>query len=321
MADVASSAPFCTTGGMSHMHDHRQRKLRRLKNDMMPGPAILPDGDANDPGQHQQQQNGDHEMHDHDHMDHMDRTDDGGMHMMGGGTIMYMDGFRWALFPPPSSPPPPCLNLFSPSWTLDTESKFVFAMVFVAAIGALVEACGVWRVKCLRKGRKYARDAKRRRAKQYNLLAASLHASRAALGYLLMLAVMSYAIEFMICAVAGIVIGRYWFVDADGGRGGGVGGGADGGAVGAGGLIGGGRAVGVGVDDSGRQGVGMMDLHRNRHGMDDGRSDDDDALWGGGDPCCGMDDDEADNDDVGLEGSGIREPLFPGGGVTRRAVA
>lgn len=70
------------------------------------------------------------------------------------GTIMFMDGFHFALFPSSqaSSSPPPCLNLFNPSWTLHTPSRFVFAMIVITLMGILVEASGVWRVKCLRRG-------------------------------------------------------------------------------------------------------------------------------------------------------------------------
>jgi hypothetical protein len=50
-----------------------------------------------------------------------------------------------------------------------------------------------------------------------DLIAAALHASRILLGYLLMLAVMSYALEFLISAVLGVVLGRYLFMDKDGG--------------------------------------------------------------------------------------------------------
>jgi hypothetical protein len=51
-----------------------------------------------------------------------------------------------------------------------------------------------------------------------DLIAAALHASRILLGYLLMLAVMSYAVEFLISAVFGVVLGRYLFMDKDGGE-------------------------------------------------------------------------------------------------------
>jgi hypothetical protein len=220
------------------------------------------------------------------------------------GTIMFMDGFHWALFPPSDSNPPPCLNLFYPSWTLHTPSRFVFAMTSVTSIGMLVEACGVWRARCLRKGR--ARRAaehalvvvpgsssSRRaafRARRWDLLAALLHASRVWLGYLLMLAVMSYAVELLLSATLGVVLGRYCFMDADGGG-------------------------AVGVANGGIGGMGHGDDGDVVDAMVAQRGNDDETWGGGGDPCCDHDDDVD-----------FREPLLSSsislgnGGVTRRSV-
>jgi len=409
-------------------------------------PVILPADDDRPGEEHNKQHhemhgmdNKDDEMHthhDHDSMNHnemnheMNHSSHSSMHMMNQGTIMYMDGFHSALFPSSHQLPPPCLNLFHPSWTLHTPTKFVFAMVCVTLIGMVVEACGVWRVKCLRKGRRCRREAtlKRRRqweeqqllrtrnmqgeelelsqhgsqsrgiqhgvsdisdvsseamansappatatatsatpicpaifrrmwrsvpksirtlceticaricycflptsttgtkqARRYDLAAASLHAARAVFGYLLMLAVMSYAIEFLICAVLGMVLGRYWFVDMVGGGDNVIGGGGGvlNGAVGVGGGIGGMGLVGGG---GGSPGVGMTDLKNggNNH----------DGMWGGGDPCCGIDDDDEDennnhDDEVvslndGSLQNDMREPLLSSlmgnnVGVTRRS--
>ncbi len=132
-------------------------------------------------------------------------------------------------------------------------------------------------------------------ARRCDLLAALLHASRVWLGYLLMLAVMSYAVEFLLSAVLGVVLGRYCFMDADGG----------GDAVGVGGGIGG---MGHNDDGGGRRGdapsVDAMVAHRGNG-----------ETWGGGDPCCDYDDDVD-----------VREPLLSStalgnnGGVTRRSV-
>ena len=165
-----------------------------------------------------------------------------------------------------------------------------------------------------------------KQARRYDLAAASLHAARAVFGYLLMLAVMSYAIEFLICAVLGMVLGRYWFVDMEGGGDNIVGGGGGvlNGAVGVGGGIGG-MGLGGGGGGSPREGVGMTDLNNGGNNNHDG-------MWGGGDPCCGIDDDdedENDNYDDGVvrlnDGSlhDMREPLISSlmgnnVGVTRR---
>jgi len=319
-------------------------------------------------------------QHDHNSMNHHDHSSHS-MSMMSQGTVMYMDGFQSALFHN-SQNPPPCLNFLHPSWTLHTPSKFLTAMLCVTIMGMLVEACGVWRVRCLRKGRSHRQKQQLKRIRQhqqqcqlpnmqgrelrstmfqrevselsssgltenndgeggeedcprpirrirniipscirnlchkqmsgvdkrgyprwiriYDIGAASLHAVRAWLGYLLMLAVMTYAVEFMFSAIFGMVIGRYWFVDtgvrSDGG------GGVLGGAVGVGGGIGG---AGLGEGGAGAavrdEGVAM-----NTHNTHDG-------TWGGGDACCGID--EHDEDEQPL-----LEPLLgsANAGVKRR---
>eukprot|EP00571_Detonula_confervacea_P012383 CAMPEP_0172302314 /NCGR_PEP_ID=MMETSP1058-20130122/4036_1 /TAXON_ID=83371 /ORGANISM="Detonula confervacea, Strain CCMP 353" /LENGTH=438 /DNA_ID=CAMNT_0013012739 /DNA_START=216 /DNA_END=1532 /DNA_ORIENTATION=+ len=426
-------------GMMSHdmnnmiMMHHRKLQLEQNNdsnndNEWDAMPVILDDDETStgigDEPNNNKQQHDHNNMHgmDHDSMKHEmnhnhDAHDMENMNM-NSGTIMYMDGFRSALFPSSQSSPPPCLNLFHPSWTLHTPSKFVFAMVCVTLIGILVEACGVWRVKCLRKGRNCRREVRLKRlraweeheqlqqsqsdisgqqlefrrsaqrgiqtgvsdisnvssedmatspaassksicpaiirrirrtivpkfirtkcariwccfnsrtnngmrvARRYDTAAAILHASRALMGYLLMLAVMTYALEFLISAVVGMVLGRYLFVDMEGGGVGGGGGGVMNGAVGVGGGIGGmGLGDGGGRHSSG-QGVGMTDLQGN------------DGTWGGGDPCCGIDDDDDDdnNHDHEAVGNGLRngsghdmrEPLLSSlmgnnVGVTRRS--
>jgi hypothetical protein len=307
----------------------------------------------------------DHGHHNMDHNDSgMDTMDDMSHDNMSMGTIMYMDGFHSALFSS-SETPPPCLNLFYPTWTLDSEEKFVIAMFFIAMLGVLVEGCGVWRVKCLRKGRhirrrerikrmqrqhnneqqqeflenasqvnpsrrssapsllcpsilhrtwrflvpRFIRDAvikcfnintgdASKQIKRYEIMAASLHAMRAWLGYLLMLAVMSYAIEFLVCTIAGLVLGRYWFIETEG----------DGLVV---------------------SGAADQESSNNFQGGD--------GMWGGGDPCCGIDDDDEDfstNDNIDdatsevetrlmqteASDSNINEPLL-GSSLSRRNVS
>lgn len=318
--------------------------------------------------------NGSHDMHQMDHdghsmnhdmdgmdgMDHMDHS----THSMSGmsmGTIMYMDGFHSALFSS-SETPPPCLNLFNPNWTLDSKEKFIMAMIFITILGVLVEGCGVWRVKCLRRGRYIRRRERQRRVqtlqnqsqqqlsdnvsqaeashsnrapviypvfclrvwrtlvprfirnatskffgtkdaskqiKQFEILAASLHAMRAWLGYLLMLAVMSYAVEFLFCAIVGMALGRYWFIENE---------------------VASICAVGTAAE--------IMDSNDNFQGGDD--------MWGGGDPCCGIDDDDEDfsvNNNIvasevetplmqneQVDESNMNEPLL-GSSLSRRNVA
>lgn len=407
----------------NNMNTHNIMPRRRLGNEyhrdisdegdmpvILPGDDKSKNEDSNNDHMHDHNNNMDHDSMDHSTHNHNNSNMNHDMSNMNmnGGTTMYMDGFHSALFPPSSSPPPPCLNLLHPSWTLDTQSKFIFAMFFLTLMGMLVEACGVWRVKCLRKGRNIRREMALKRyqawqqhlqsqnaiqdsqiefrrqsqqngglhrgvsdisdvservlggglpnettattstnsilcpaiirrawrkvptsiqnmcsricccglifdptkaAKRCDVAAATLHAARAWLGYILMLAVMSYAVEFLICAVLGMVLGRYWFVDGDGSSGGG---GVMNGAVGVGGGIGG---MGLG-DAGGRQNSGQG-LHMNMTDLQN------DAMWGGGDPCCGIDDDEDDNTH-NQSGDDLRKPLLSSllgsnTGVTRRS--
>lgn len=413
-ANGMSSPTFCTMGGMAHdsnMHGHRT--LHDHSSIMPAMPVILPDDETDGGNASKGEHRGTDSHNHHGHHNHESHTPDHNQHssssshshsmpnMMSRGTTMYMDGFHTALFPLSQSSPPPCLNLFHPSWTLNTPGRFVFAMVCITLLGILVEACGVWRVNCLRKGRSHRREMKLKRlreweehqrrqqnvnmqwqqleflqesqrsaasdisdvsveaavsatavssmnryicpaivrrawrqivpqcirnvcakvcccftrtnihgietARRYELAAGFLHASRALLGYLLMLAVMTYAVEFLLSAVVGMVLGRYWFVDMESG---GAGGGVVGGAVGVGGGIGG---MGLGDCDGGRpSGVGLGMTEFQGH----------DGTWGGGDPCCGIDDDDDDDDkdhDVNESSSPLLSPLLRSNvGVTRR---
>lgn len=325
---------------------------------IIPGDAVHGDGGGSSASDETHMHHNDDGMssdmdHGHDHNMPM---------MMSQGTIMFMDGFHSTLFPSSqASAPPPCLNLFYPSWTLHTPSRFVFAMIAITFMGMLVEACGVWRVKILRKGRACRRAVRLKRlqtsreeeqqqqqqeclvdvhgrqlefrqqsqlelqrddcdvidasqqvapltsspppvsfqplvcpaviqrmwltiapkcvrvmfanifccfatrakndgiraARKYDILAACLHALRAWLGYLLMLAVMTYALEFLVSAVVGMVLGRYYCIEMEEGD-----------------IV---DAVNV------RRGRGSTS-----GAMDDG-------VWGGGDPCCGIDDDDEDD--------------------------
>ena len=274
-------------------------------------------------------------------------------------------------------------------------------MLCVTFMGMLVEACGVWRVRCLRKGRSHRQKQRLKRIRQweqqqqqrqlpnmegreleygrrrsgmfqrevselsvvsendreeddvvvpmiidddcprpirriwkivpscirslcnkqvsgldkqgypkwiriYDIGAASLHALRAWLGYLLMLAVMSYAVEFLVSAIFGMVFGRYWFVDMDVR---GDGGGILGGAVGVGGGIGG---AGLGEGGAGATAVHDQGVAMNTHVHD--------GTWGGGgDPCCGIDEQDEDDHNIGEE-QPLREPLLGSNnaGVKRR---
>ena len=129
----------------------------------------------------------------------------------------------------------------------------------------------------------------------------------------------SYAIEFLVCTVVGMVLGRFFFVDMEGTSG------NNGVGVGVGGGIGGMGLGGGGGGDGGisLQGADLPPTHRSLHIPNNER----DGTWGGGDPCCGIDDDdEDDDDDDNFEANNIRAPLltdFPGvlqnPGISRRS--
>ncbi len=397
---MSDNAPFCTMGSMMHSNNMSSADRRRKLVESNGWYTQSAHGDGGD------------EIHRHHNEDSLSNEMDHSHQMMSQGTIMYMDGFRSALFPSSqASSPPPCLNLFYPSWTLHTPSRFVFAMIVITLMGILVESSGVWRVKCLRRGRRCRREVRLNRvqasredqvqeqeqhlvdmqgrqpefrrqsqlelqrddcdvsatsavpssapaalsppssshpllcpaiirrmwrtiapkcvriifakilccfalrtrndgmraARMYEIAAASLHALRAWLGYLLMLAVMTYAVEFLVSAVVGMVLGRYWCVDLEDGI-------HD--AVSVRRVTGG---AGLGEDDekqeTERAGVGGLTKT--------------DGTWGVGDPCCGIDDDEVDYHDnynvIGTRLTGICEPLLLSSSessarVTRRLV-
>ena len=313
--------------------------------------------DNRDHSIHQMDQTVDHKDNIIDRIDHGMNHDHSGMNgSMGMGTIMYMDGFHSALFSS-SETPLPCLNLFSPSWTLDSKGKFVLAMFFITLLGTMVEVCGVWRVKCLRRGKYLSRIERMKRfqtqpnqqrqlsgdssqsgqcintrapvlcpgglirawsvmppfvrdfvsrycytkdptkeIKRFRILAALLHALRVWLGYLLMLAVMSYAFEFLFCTMIGMVLGRYWFTE---------------------------------VEDNDDGSTAAEENRKPCANVQDG-------MWGGGDPCCGIDDNDEDlstNDNLDMtsevetmlmqnelsQPSNMNEPLL-GQSLSRRNV-
>lgn len=114
------------------------------------------------------------------------------------GMVMYMDGFHWTLKGDHS-----CLNLFFGSWTLDTIPKFLMAMLLVIGLGVATEGINRW---------KHSVNHGSQGSSQH--LRAGLQALSIASAYLLMLVVMTYSIELLLCVVVGLMIGYYWF-DAD----------------------------------------------------------------------------------------------------------
>lgn len=119
---------------------------------------------------------------------------------MEGGMIMYMDGFRFSL-----SGNQPCLNLYFPGWTLDTYGKFIAAMIGMFLLAFLTEAISKARFAC---SSKPTLQGGRRRTSL-----TALHATQALVGYILMLATMTFSVELLLSVVAGLGVGYATFYD------------------------------------------------------------------------------------------------------------
>lgn len=120
---------------------------------------------------------------------------------MGGGMIMYMDGFRFS-----STGNQPCLNLYFPSWTLDTPLKFAMALIFVFGLSFSTEAVSKFRHNLSK--RPVGRDIQARRTRQ--MLISGLHGIQALLGYVVMLATMTFSVEILVSVVLGLSTGYYF---------------------------------------------------------------------------------------------------------------
>jgi hypothetical protein len=119
---------------------------------------------------------------------------------MNGGMIMYMDGFRFSLS---SSAMNPCLNLYFPSWTLNTRSKFLWAMFGIVMLSIFTE--GVSKLRSVL-SRRLTGTAKR-------WIMALIHGVQALVGYILMLAAMTFSVELLACIIFGLGTGFAMFYD------------------------------------------------------------------------------------------------------------
>ena len=112
----------------------------------------------------------------------------------GSGMAMFMNGFASAFAKRNT-----CLALYIDAFTLDTAVKFIVAMFGVLALGILAEALVAFRRSRAEKG-------------VAGRLEASLgYGCQLALGYFLMLAAMTYAVEIFISAITGVAIGHALF--------------------------------------------------------------------------------------------------------------
>jgi len=126
---------------------------------------------------------------------------------MGGGMNMYMDGFHFTLS---QSSDAPCLNLFLPQWTLHSRLRFFTAMLGVLALGITIEGVTALRSR-YRAMAKITESERREISDRVQLLMTLLHGLQACIGYILMLATMTYSIELFLCTILGLCIGNFIF--------------------------------------------------------------------------------------------------------------
>lgn len=106
-------------------------------------------------------------------------------------------------FPLLSSP----VNLFFSSWTLNSKSKLLFAVVGIFTLAALTEGVSRVRHQLFKK----ARSAPQSEHNMYSLLQTGLHGLHALMGYLLMLASMTFSLELFLSVIFGLVFGYVLF--------------------------------------------------------------------------------------------------------------
>jgi hypothetical protein len=110
-----------------------------------------------------------------------------------GGTSMYMDGFTWQ--------DTTCVIYLFSSWVLSTPGKFA-----LAALGSILLGIALEFVLWKRRG-VYALPAGRRRL----LLSTSIYGLQLAMGYLIMLVIMTYSGPLFISTVGGMMLGHLLF--------------------------------------------------------------------------------------------------------------
>lgn len=118
---------------------------------------------------------------------------------------MYMDGFRFTLN---GNPDATCINLLFPQWTLHTRGRFFLAMLAVLCFGIAIEGVAVLRTRYLTKV-KLMEGERRENSVRVQLAMTLFHALQACMGYILMLATMTYSIELFACTLLGLSIGYF----------------------------------------------------------------------------------------------------------------
>ena len=124
---------------------------------------------------------------------------------------MHMTGFK-SVF---SSSSTPCIDLFFSSWKLDSKLKFTIAAIMLALFAFCVEGFLCLRRVCARNMMTWEMKAGRAGADLRVVVNSVLFTIQALLGYLLMLAAMTYQIELLVYLLCGVFVGRLHF-NADG---------------------------------------------------------------------------------------------------------
>lgn len=116
-----------------------------------------------------------------------------------------MDGFRWTLKEEGNS----CLNLYFASWTLNSKAKVFGAMAAVFFLAVLTEAISKLRHKLTMRARDVSTPlAERKRIATFQTL---LHGIHAFIGYVVMLATMTFSLELLCCVIFGLTTGYFVF--------------------------------------------------------------------------------------------------------------
>ena len=166
-----------------------------------------------------------HQHHDHNMMmmgmgssmndDHTSDDDNNNVFCKGMGMVMYMEGFQWSLLKTDTTPHS-CLNFYFPSWTLDTRTKFIGAMICIIIMGIVTEGIGRLKHDITKRARKISATSSRStntRTIQTRLwyIQTLLQGCSVLMAYVLMLIVMTYSLEMLCCVILGLVIGYFIF--------------------------------------------------------------------------------------------------------------
>merc|ERR1712045_562535 len=105
-----------------------------------------------------------------------------------------MDGFRFTLSQGSDAP---CINLFLPQWTLHSRLRFFTGMMGVLALGIAIEGVTALRLRYQTMAK--ISESEKRETVRTQALITMLHGLQACIGYILMLATMTYSIELFFC--------------------------------------------------------------------------------------------------------------------------